>query len=211
MGELDPSLVQDVQYRELLIGCGYTRQKRITVPGTVTSMRWSNLTTLDINERCDPDLWCDLNAHPPWIARSRRIPRDHAQACELLSDWWDEIHAYEVLEHLGQQGDAASLLAQFAELWRILKPNGYLCATVPSRFSEGLWGDPSHRRVILPMTLTFLDQEQYARQCDGPVKTAMSDFRSVYKADFKLIEKHDNRETFSFVLQAIKPSRYVEK
>lgn len=137
-------------------------------------------------------------------------PAAYQVAYALLDDYWDEIHAYDVLEHLGAQGDAAGLLRQFAELWRILKPNGYLCCTVPSRFSLGLWGDPSHRRVINPMTLTFLDQGEYIRQCDSRTPSSMSDFRGLYKADFRCVEAADNRETFSFVLQAVKPSRWGE-
>ncbi len=211
-------------YRELLIGCGRARDKRIEVPGHPSggySKEWVNLTTLDLNPNCGAQLQCDLNATPPWCARyigsERELIKQHLRdvAYELPSDQWDEIHAYEVLEHLGSQGDAASFLAQFSELYRLLKPNGYLCATVPSRFSPWLWGDPSHRRVIVPESLVFLDQEQYQAQIDrrlgcGQSPTHMSDFRDSlsYRADFKLVDQHDNRTTFTFILQAVKPSRY---
>jgi len=235
-------------YRELLIGCGRSREKRLHVPGRAYQP-WQNLTTLDINPNCGADLQCDLNARPPWFAYPFKVDTPYRDsdsiviepgksiqqgvdltqqdfrmapargsvwvAYEMVSDYWDEIHAYEVLEHLGQQGDAHALLAQFSELWRLLKPNGYLCATVPSRFSEGLWGDPSHRRAIVPLTLVFLDQDQYKVQIDdriaaGNSPTAMSDFRDTcgYRADFRLVDQHENRTTFSFVLQAVKPSRY---
>jgi hypothetical protein len=43
------------------------------------------------------------------------------------------------------------------------------------------WGDPSHRRVINEGSFTFLDQTQYAKQVG---KTAMTDFRSLWKGDF---------------------------
>lgn len=239
---LDGSITSE-DYRELLIGCGRSRQKRVAVPGSAGPAKWRHLTTLDINQNCDADLWCDLNALPTWHAYPLRIqtlyrdtdslalnPGQEIQhgvdlrepqfrqialgvphvAHELLSDYWDEIHAYEVLEHLGQQGDAHSFLAHFSELWRLLKPNGYLCATVPSWHSRWVFGDPSHRRVIVPESLVFLDQEQYARQCDVEPPTPMSDFRDTcgYRADFRLIDSHDNRTTFTFILQAVKPSRY---
>lgn len=206
-------------YRELLIGCGRARDKRVIAPWSGEPYRvgerpatqpWRNLTTLDLNPHCGADLQCNLNAHPPWYAW-----QSSCIAHQLLSDYWDEIHAYEVLEHLGQQGDAASFFAQFSEIYRLLRPNGYLCATVPSRFSEGLWGDPSHRRAIVPLSLVFLDQEQYQVQIDRRIAarqcpTAMSDFRDTlgYRADFKLVDQHDNRTTFTFILQAVKPSRY---
>lgn len=215
-------------YRELLLGCGYARDKRIFPKATHRqpgdTAFGPGLVTLDCNHAVEPDLWCDLNSAPPWLFYPRTTESDaglarvakaslvgHAYQIphEFSSDYWDEIHAYEVLEHLGSLGDHAALLRQFAELWRLLKPDGYLCATVPSRFSLGLWGDPSHRRVINPMTLVFLDQMEYVRQCDAPRPTPMSDFRSIYKADFKVVDQGDDRETFSFVLQAVKPSRWI--
>jgi SAM-dependent methyltransferase len=201
----------ELPYHELLLGCGRARDKRIHVPG-LPQRGWQALITLDVNPNVDADLHCDLNAQPPWHAWEH----ESRVTYELLSDYWNEIHAYEVLEHLGQQGDAKALLGQFSEIWRLLKPNGYLCATVPSRFSPWLWGDPSHRRAIVPETLVFLDQAQYQIQIDqlaaGRI-SPMSDFRDTcgYRADFKLIDSHDNRTTFSFILQAIKPSRYKER
>jgi hypothetical protein len=200
-------------YRELLIGCGRARDRRVYPPGVHVTTGWRGpLTTLDLNPNCGADLQCDLNAAPPWHARPLRDP----VTFEMSSDYWDEIHAYEVLEHLGQQGDAASFLAHFSELYRLLKPNGYLCATVPSVGSKWLWGDPSHRRVINECSLVFLDQEQYQAQIDrrvsaGQPPTNMSDFRDAlgYRADLKLVDQHDNRTTFTFILQAVKPSRWV--
>lgn len=129
----------------------------------------------------------------------------------LVSDYWNEIHAYEVLEHLGRQGDAHAFFAQMSELWRLLKPGGYLVAEVPSRFSGNLWGDPGHSRAIVEETLVFLDQSQYQLQCDGPERnrTPMSDYRSIYKADFRCTDHHDNRAHLVFVLQAVKPSRWI--
>lgn len=215
-------------YRELLLGCGRARDKRIWPKQTHRRAGdhqfGLGLVTLDVNFAVSPDLWCDLNSAPPWyvyphcylehttgIAPKPDTPQAsgaYQTAFSLLPDYWDEIHAYEVLEHLGSLGDQVALLRQFAELWRLLKPDGYLCCTVPSRFSVGLWGDPSHRRVINPMTLVFLDQSEYVKQCDAPRPTAMSDFRGIYKADFRCIDAADNRETFSFILQAVKPTRW---
>lgn len=216
-------------YRELLIGCGRARDKRIWPKSTYRhagdTQFGLGLVTLDSNLRVKPDLFCDLNSSPPWYAYPRdiqsevgvvaapNVPRgEHPYqiAHEMISDYWHEIHAYEVLEHLGSLGDAVALLRQFQELWRLLKPDGFLCATVPSRSSGWLWGDPSHRRAIVPQTLTFLDQSEYIRQCDGPHPTSMSDFRSIYRGDFRLIDSGESRDTFSFVLQAVKPSRWVE-
>lgn len=201
--------------RELLIGCGHARDKRVSVDG---NPHWINLLTLDNNPACNPDVICDLHEiDSEWGLLARNQARDGSWADygirstgAFSSDFWQEIHAYEVLEHLGKQGDFHAFFFLFSELWRILKPGGFLCATVPSRFSPWLWGDPSHTRAILPETLVFLDQAQYIRQLDGPHKTAMSDFRHLYHADFRIVRSQDNHETHEFILQAVKPSRWTK-
>lgn len=198
------------EYRELLLGAGRSKKKRYSaIPSHPRG--WQNpngAVTLDINRFVDPDIWCDLNSISPWVG----MTRGESIFRVLEESYWDEIHAYQVLEHLGSQGDASAFFAHFTNIWWILKPGGYLVAEVPSRYSGWLWGDPSHRRVIVPESLTFLDQTSYHRQCDGPehLRTAMSDFRNIYKADFKVIQEADNRNDFVFVLQAVKPSRWVE-
>src|SRR5207253_648488 len=95
---------------------------------------------------------------------------------------FDEIHAYEVLEHLGGQGNWRFFFAEFTEYHRILAPHGSLYAAVPAWNSFWAWGDPSHKRIINEGTLSFLSQEEYAKQVG---KTAMSDFRFCYRVDFR--------------------------
>lgn len=218
---------QPARVKQLLLGCGRKRDRRMWLPpdatqgaGPAINREWEDLTTLDINPDVAPDIVCDLNAWPPWrpytyfatppVSDKGWEAVEHIEnglGC-LRSDFWDEVHAYEVLEHLGAQGDATSFFAQFSEIWRILKPGGHLLAVCPSRFSPWLWGDPSHRRAIIPETLVFLDQEQYQRQCDDEAtRTPMSDFRNIYKADFRRVYSHDSKQTHSFILQAVKPSR----
>jgi hypothetical protein len=205
-------------YRELLLGAGCDHRKRYCA-APHHPRGWQSVNgkpvTLDVNKACKPDLWADLNSHGDWFASHRADPDYEGFAYPVLrrmeDDTWDEIHAYEVLEHLGSQGDFTAFFHQFTQIWRILKPNGYLVAEVPSRFSGHLWGDPGHRRAIVAETLPFLDQSQYILQCDGPeaTRTPMSDYRGTYKADFKTVDQHDNRNNFIFVLQAVKPTRWV--
>jgi SAM-dependent methyltransferase len=201
-------------YRELLIGSGHARDKRLCVDPLIPG--WRNLTTLDHNPDVKPDILCSLR-NIPWghcrFPRDINVPGrytavvyDESEGGMLEESSFDEIHAYEVLEHLGRQGDAISFFRDFSEIHRLLKPNGYLCATVPSHHSPWAWGDPSHTRLISLESLTFLDQSQYILQCDGK-RSPMSDFRNIYKADFRLYWSNDDKETFSFVLQAVKPSR----
>jgi len=170
---------------ELLLGCGSRSKKLLWLNG---KKEWAGLVRLDIEASHKPDVVHDLNVLP-W-------PFDE--------DQFNEIHAYEVLEHLGQQGDARAFLGQFAEAWRILKPDGFLFATCPSVNSAWLWGDPSHRRVVSAETLYFLSQPNYTREVGV---TPMSDFRSFYQADFECEMSEDDGISFSFALRAIKPSR----
>lgn len=168
--------------KELLIGCGSNHLKRLSADGTKV---WSNLTTLDYNSDHNPTVVWDLMSLP--------LPFEDNQ--------FDEIHAYEVLEHLGQQGDYKLFFAQFSEFWRLLKPNGHFLATCPSRNSVWALGDPSHTRIMQLEQLVFLSQREYKEQVG---KTPMSDFRNIYKADFETVFQEDDGETIRFVLQAIK-------
>jgi len=172
--------------KELLIGCGSNRQKKL---GFKPHEEWEGLVTLDHERRHNPDIVHDLNQVD--------LP--------FSNDTLDEIHAYEVLEHCGKQGDWKFFFAQFEEFWRILKPDGLFFATVPHWQGVWAWGDPSHTRVIPTASLVFLNQPQYTAQVGI---TPMSDFRSFYRADFDILHTHEDKELGTqFVLKAIKPSR----
>ena len=172
-----------MSYRELLIGCGNDRRKAIR-HGNI-EQDWQNLTTLDIDPACKPDVVHDLNVLPYPFA----------------DDEFDEIHAYEVLEHFGRQGDWRGFFAQFSELHRILKPGGLLCATVPMWDSPWAWGDPGHTRIITKDTLAFLSQKCYG---DAVGNGPLTDYRSVYTADFEPVASNESEHRFGFILKAIK-------
>lgn len=172
-------------HKELLIGSGASTKKVLVTNGHKT---WQNLTTLDIDPTHKPDVVWDLCNLP--------LPFD--------DDYFDEIHAYEVLEHTGAQGDYKFFFQQFSEFWRILKPEGILAASVPKWDTMWAWSDPSHTRVITDGTLVFLDQTQYSKQIG---KTAMSDFRSIYKADFNVEDSKYTEGNFYFIIKAVKPAR----
>lgn len=193
--------------KQLLLGCGHSRVKRLTGFHN-PSLDWDDLVTLDNNADCKPDLWCDLNhyawAVKPLTTRGEDACRWSNVLCKLKPNYFDEVHAYEVLEHLGRQGDAGSFFHTFDNIYRCLVPDGLLLGTVPSRYSPWLWGDPSHTRAILPESLIFLSQENYKNQLG---KTAMSDYRGMWRGDFKTLSSSDDKETHTFILQAIKPAR----
>jgi len=172
----------------LLIGAGSKRS--LLVPTPLKDVE-PVITTLDIEPSHRTDVVWDLN-NCPW---------------PFEDDVFDEVHAYEVLEHLGQQGDVEAFFAHFGEIYRILKPGGYLAGSVPRHDHMWAWGDPSHRRIITEGTFTFLDQTAY----EQVGKTTMSDFRSIWKGDFKVggdvcgFQMSD--VSMYFLIQAQKPAR----
>lgn len=172
---------------ELLIGSG-TRGKQISkriVVDDIMQENWSELITLDIDPNVKPDVVHDLEDLP--------LPFD--------DDMFDEIHAYDVLEHTGQQGDWRFFFNQFYEFWRILKPDGLFIGTCPMWDGQWAWGDPGHKRIIGSQQLTFLSQKEYKLQVG---KGAMTDYRPYWDGDFDLTGASEAGETFGFVMQAIK-------
>lgn len=176
-----------MSHRELLLGCGNRREKRIWLKDETPEFQ--GLTTLDIDPACGPDVVFDLGQLP-----DVRLPFD--------DNTFNEIHAYEVLEHFGRQGDARAFLGAFQEFWRVMVPGGYFFATVPSWESSWAWGDPGHTRIICQESLMFLSQRQYREQVG---KTPMTDYRSFYSADFEIGNlNHDEPDILKFVLVAKK-------
>lgn len=166
---------------ELLVGCGNSRIKKMGFG----KLAWDGLVTIDHDPNCGADIVHNLD-ETPW-------PVD--------DNAFDEVHAYEVLEHLGTQGDYRSFFAHFYEIWRALKDGGHLFATCPSYKSMWAWGDPSHKRIINAGSLSFLSQEQYELQIGT---TAMTDFRWLWSGDLRCVHAEDDGEHFMFVLRAYK-------
>lgn len=171
---------------ELLLGCGRSREKKLFLPD---HEHWTGLVTVDNNPLVNPDICNHLDSY---ITR-------------VNTDSVDEIHMYEVLEHIGTQGDYKYFFWQFSEFYRILKPDGIIFATVPLATSVWAWGDPSHTRVIPKENLIFLHQPSYNNVDRSP----MSDFRHIYKADFDIIHCVEEGDNLQFGLRAIKPSRCI--
>lgn len=166
------------------MGCGARRDKRVSLPPIIPA-EWTNLVTLDMNPAHKPDHVHDLSDLPlPFEANT-----------------FDEVHAYEVLEHVGQQGDWRTFFAQFEDFWRILKPGGLFIATTPHPSSPWAWGDPGHTRVIPPESLVFLSQAAYAEQVGV---TPMTDYRPWYRGNFAILNNDVQNGSTVIILRAIK-------
>lgn len=177
----------------LLLGCGHEHGKRIAFgPETGAGYDYgpgSPETTFDNDElilhdqdiRLNPHSTHDLNILPyPWA-----------------DEEFDEVHAYEVLEHTGSQGDAEFFFGQFNELWRIIKPNGYLCFTVPMWNIEEAWAVPDHKRVLPPNIFSFLTEDYYK----NVGKPGFGDYRHLLKGCYwKAIGSHEDDYHFHGVL-----------
>ncbi len=171
---------------ELLIGCGSNRTRKLTIGD---KENWTELVTLDMNGDHKPDIVWDLTKRP--------LP--------FAEGIFDEVHAYDVLEHLGQQGDYKSFFEEFSEWYRILKPGGVLAGISPKWSGQWAWGDPGHTRVISEACFVYLQQPAYTDQVG---KTAMTDYRFCYKADFApMFYDYLDDTVFYYALQAVKPSR----
>lgn len=170
--------------RELLLGAGAAARHVKTIRSKEMPSDFENLTTLDVSDTHKPDVVHDLTVLP--------LP--------FADNTFDEIHAYEVLEHCGAQGDWRLFFAQFNEFWRILKPGGWFCASTPMWDGEWAWADPGHSRIISPKTLAFLERDFY--KYVG--KDARSDYTDVYKGDFLIMATQEKDFQHFFMLKAIK-------
>jgi hypothetical protein len=172
----------------LLLGAGNNHTKKINELGGAVRFDPAALVTLDIDPNCKPDVLHDLNSLP--------YPFDDNK--------FSEIHAYEVLEHTGTQGDWRFFFGQFMEFWRILKPGGRMFMSFPIPQSVWALGDPGHTRIIPKESFTFLSQSAYDEQVG---LTTMTDYRHFYHADFSLVHMSladDDGTTQIVVIEAIK-------
>jgi hypothetical protein len=148
----------------LLLGAGHSRQKKVWL---VDRPEWVlPLVTLDMGTDCGADVVWDLDNRP------LPFPDEH----------FDELAAYDVLEHIGKQGDWRGWFDEFAEYWRILKPGGFFGIIVPIGWDY--FADPGHTRFIHVNHFGFLCQAFYE---DNLKKgTAVTDYRWFWKKNFDI-------------------------
>ena len=174
----------------LMLGVGTHPPKRKLMPVATQDVKDAdiNWTTLDMLEEVDPDVVFDLN----WVEQGHELP--------FKSETFDEIHAYDVMEHYGKQGDFAGWFRGWKEFWRVLKPGGYVIGVVPLWNSKGAWADPGHTRVITDIVLSYLCKDWYLENLfkpDGSQNTnsPLTDYRSlVDPCWWKLEESQEDTE-----------------
>ncbi len=173
----------------LLAGCGHEHSKRVRCPES-PSADFSDgvLVTWDVDPDVQPDVVHDLDVLPYPFAEGE----------------FDEIHAYECLEHCGTQGDAKFFFGQFAEFWRILSPGGLLALSVPLWNTDLAWGVPDHRRVFPPTIFGFLEPRYY----ENVGKPGYADYRKLLgRTHFEVLGAQEDRNVGSLyvLMKAVKP------
>lgn len=198
----------------LVLGCGNSRkhvmhvgsEADLATMGTTFDDNFEDVWTIDMDPGAKPKILWDLEKLP-WPVPKASFDQVHAyEVLEHLSaGGFDEVHAYEVLCNLGAVGDWKFFFALWRQIWDVLKPGGIVCATTPWWESVWAWQDPGHRRVYSTELLTYLDQDEYIRQVGV---TAMTDYRSVWPPPYSFKVRHHAQRGedpksagFEFVLQ----------
>lgn len=202
------------QGKVLVLGCGNSRRQNIIIAENAPNLEakgpnfednFEDVWTLDMDPGAKPKILWDLE-RLPWPVPKAEFDQVHAyEVLEHLSGPFDEVHAYEVLCNLGGVGDWKFFFALWRQIWEVLKPGGLVCATTPWWESVWAWQDPGHKRVYSPYLLTYLNQAEYIKQIGH---TAMTDYRSVWPPpySFRLVLAQmsgDDPKTagFQFVLK----------
>ena len=150
-----------------------------------SNLEWTGeLTTIDINPECGADIIWDLS-------------EIHIHQLPFENETFDEIGAYDCLEHWGCQGDWEFWFTEMSEYWRILKMGGIMSIIVPT--NQAALSDPGHCRFFHPNYFGFLNREFYAE--NEAKKTSFTDYRWFWKRNFKIIFMEDTGESLAVVLE----------
>lgn len=164
--------------KSLLIGCGNSRIKQLQWDG---KEGWAGeLTTLDMNPNCGADIVYDLDqipssAHPFECSSGKRLPFD--------DNTFDEIGAFNCMEHFGKQGDWRGWFVEMSEYHRILKDGGAMSILVP--IGRDALADPGHTRFFEGNYFHFLNQAFY--DLNETKKTCFTDYRWYWKKNFDIL------------------------
>lgn len=150
----------------LLVGAGNCRRKKVFAAGQT---EWvGKLVTIDMDPNCGADVVWDMEQRP--------LPFE--------DESFDEIHAYDSLEHWGRQGDWRGWFDEMGEYHRLLKPKGEFVALVP--VGADAFSDPGHTRFFSTNHFYFLSQKFYEQQLKAGLP--ITDYRWYWKKDFDVVK-----------------------
>jgi hypothetical protein len=187
--------------RVLHLGCG---RKQLGPADLFRSVQLSiadgpvSVTHLDADPALEPDLVCRLGED--------RIALD--------DDSVDVIIAWHVIEHIGRQGEARAWFQFWEEIYRVLRPQGWIYGETPYYTSLWAWSDPTHVRAISEHSFVFFSQDSYRipHSAISPYRIA-ADFTflgmpGLEKGFVVLTDPQDTRtQSLRFALRAQKPLR----
>jgi len=96
---------------------------------------------IDIQERVNPDLVCDITTGLPYADNSV-----------------DEVRAFDFLEHI-ERDDVINVIT---EIWRVLRPGGRFESFTPdAEFGQGFMQDPTHRSPWVENSWLYYSDEAH--------------------------------------------------
>ena len=111
-----------------------------------STQKLEGMINVDITPTCNPDKVMDISK--PW---------------DFPSDYFDEIYAYHILEHL----DYEQFIECMKEIYRCGKDGCFVKVEIPHIRHDMYWIDPSHKLNIMPETFNLFDRNNNIDMING--------------------------------------------